>query len=104
ADGKTLVSCGYSHADKTAIVWDMPGGKLRSKVEEKDQGIWSLAISADGSKLATGTLSKIRLWDTAKGNEIALIDKGVPSGHGEAFSPDGTLLAYGTSTDLVVLW
>jgi WD40 repeat protein len=103
ADGKTLVSCGYSHADKTAIVWDMPSGKVRSKVEEKEHGIWSVAISPDGKTLATGNLA-IKLWSTATGKEITATKEGAPSGHGLAFSPDGTLLAYGTSTDDVVLW
>jgi WD40 repeat protein len=102
ADGKTLASAGDHNVDKTAIVWDMATSKARITVAE-EHGVWSLAISPDGKTLATGSL-RLTLWNAGTGKEIAVIKEGSPNGNGEAFSPDGKILAYGTDTNRAILW
>ncbi|MFN2506780.1 MAG: TIR domain-containing protein [Acidimicrobiales bacterium] len=102
-DGRTLASAGV---DKTVLLWDLPGGELRSRLQGHDDAISSLAFAPNGSVMATGSRDKtVRLWDAATGQQI-----GEPLlGHSGwvtsvAFSPDGTLLISGAEDNLVVVW
>ena len=65
----------------------------------------SLALSADGSTLASGsTDSTVRLWDTKTYEELATLDVGDERIWAVALSPDGSTLAAGTASGWIGLW
>lgn len=56
--------------------------------------VWCLAFSPDGTRLAGGVQDgTIRLWDTATGKELSVLDVEGSWVRGVSFSPDGDLLA-----------
>jgi WD40 repeat protein len=98
-DGKRLADC--SDIDATVRVWDVEGRRLLHKLELPDhESYWHhhVAFSPDGKVVAasgaTNEKGAVHLWDPANGE----FQKRLPMGAGElAFSPDGTLLADGSS-------
>lgn len=76
--------------------------------------IWSVAISPDGSLLATGSIDgQVLVWDVAQdpatGNPTPIGVRHTFEGHtkavkGLAFSPDGTKLATASSDNTIRLW
>ncbi len=73
ADGKRL----FTSDDERGHVWDLTTGKSVSSfphpADDKEQGVWIVAFSADGKLLATGTqrLKAVRVWDVATGKKVA---------------------------------
>ncbi len=64
-----------------------------------------LALSADGSTLASGsTDGTVRLWDTKTYEELATLDVGDERIYAVALSPDGSTLAAGTASGWIGLW
>lgn len=97
-DGK-IAGGAVSHGDSVQI-WDVQTGKLlRSLKGHKPHagnfGARSAAFSADGKVLYTGGADRtIRVWEVATGKQLHCIeDAGFPV----ALSPDGTILASGSS-------
>jgi RNA polymerase sigma factor (sigma-70 family) len=72
ADGKTLVS---GSRDRTARIWDLATGRP-TRVIPHDSRVESLAISADGSLLATSStlpeLREVYVWDLRTGNRLRI--------------------------------
>jgi hypothetical protein len=73
--------------------------------KEHFEHICSLAFSADGEVLASGSLEgSVRLWETATGQERAYLQKCDQPIFSVTFSPDGKLLAAGSADGAVWLW
>lgn len=67
--------------------------------------VYSVAISADGRRAASGSLDNtIRVWDTATARELQRIQGHETLVLSLAFSPDGSLLASGSQDGSVRLW
>ena len=116
-DGRQLVS---GSGDRTAMIWDVESGSLvRTLVASDgpstgengaaagpaDAGVTSVALSADGSMLAAGSLDTVvRVWDARTG---ALLDK--LRGHKDsvysvAFAPHGGWLVSGSLDKTLKIW
>jgi WD40 repeat protein/serine/threonine protein kinase/regulator of sirC expression with transglutaminase-like and TPR domain len=93
-DGKTLASCSSGELR----LWDMATGKQRKLL----RGSECLAVSADGSILATGSGQTTALYDVATLKTLAELQSG--GVESLAFSPDGSALATGTASGVVMLW
>lgn len=114
-DGKTLAA-GYSLtvADDAGsgevLLWSTDSGRVRRRLRERTDTITALAFRPDGKVLAVGlgapmdaeTDGSIRLRDVATGRPLrALTARDGDYDLGTlCFSPDGTLLASGSSSDV----
>ena len=64
-----------------------------------------IAFSADGSRLASGSLDdSVRLWDAVSGEPVAVLAGHHDNVYAVAFIPDGTRLASGSNDNTIRLW
>lgn len=89
-DGSQLVTIGAGDQARTASIWEIDSGERVMKLEHESP-ILALDIHPDGQQIATGTASRIRLWNADTGEGELLSRRGGLV----AFSPDGATLAYG---------
>lgn len=86
-----------------ARVWDASSGSLLQTLGGHGEGIWSVALSPDGTRIVTGSRDyTARVWDAATGNSLLIL-----RGHrgpitSVAISPDGTRVL--TSAGNAALW
>lgn len=96
-----------SAADNTLRVWDADTGQtIGQPMKGHTELVWSIAFSADGRRLVSGSFDKsVRVWDADTGQPI-----GPPmDGHTDvvssvAFSPDGHRIASGSWDQTLRLW
>jgi RNA polymerase sigma factor (sigma-70 family) len=76
-------------------VWDVATGRRLAKF--LDEGMsWCLSsFSADGRRVITVKLERIRIWDVATGAEVRRAVEKIPMARNAAISPDGRLVAVG---------
>lgn len=92
ANGKILAAVG-SDQDRTLQVFEVDTAQER-KTWMSPERVYGLALSADGSRLATvGWKEDVRLWNTAQGTEIKLFPQG---GRSAVFARDGKTLLIGS--------
>jgi WD40 repeat protein len=115
ADGKTLAGGGGDPVARgagtvevaRAWVWDAGSGKLRRTLDDLNMSLRSIAVSADGTRLATGCVgaprtdgsrtwvpSELVLWDAATGKELWTVHGAPGDCGGVAFTPDGAAVLY----------
>jgi WD40 repeat protein len=108
-DGKTVAaSRGDSHA---LSFWDVASGKKRLDFAGHLGTILEIAVSPDGTLLASAAWEKnhtcrnaIRLWNPATGKEVGTLGTDLGYVGGLAFSPDGRLLAAGNEDGTIRIW
>src|SRR5206468_8099992 len=93
-------------ADRTAALWDATTGALVHRLEGHANAVTSVAFSADGRRIVTGSLDRAaRVWDTASGDLIAsLAGAHTQHVHAVAISPDGKRALTGSCDHTAVLW
>ena len=106
-DDQLLISGGSSFnelARTTLKVWDMTTGELNQEVSAHIGMIMALAITPDGSLLATGSADRtIKLWSLPTFEPVANFDDHSGSILALAFSPDGQVLASGSADGTIRL-
>ncbi len=82
--------------------------RLRTTLRGHDGGLWSLALSGDGTRLATvSTDGTAKVWDLATNQVVTTLPTSVTAnlnGTGAAFSPDGKRLLTISGDNTSTLW
>jgi WD40 repeat protein len=86
SDGKKLLTAA---SDRTVRVWDTSTGKQIQKFAGHTAPINAIAISPDGSRIATGAEDNTRIWFLETGIEVLDIDEPIEKAKVVEFSPDG---------------
>jgi WD40 repeat protein/serine/threonine protein kinase len=87
--GGELFSC-----SEGVISWDVEQGKPRRVLGDFPVRVFSIALSPDGKRLATGSES-IRIHDSRTGESLLVCDQVLTAHHSLAWSPEGKHLASG---------
>jgi WD40 repeat protein len=107
ADGRTFLT-GHQH-ETVVHLGEVPTGKSIKDLEGHTAGVWGVALSADGTRAASGGADgTLRLWDVQNGKELKQFPGITDHVRSVAFAPDGRRLASGhwgpKSGFLVRLW
>ncbi len=100
-DGNFAVSC----EDGSLRFYDGRSGECRREIEAHALPVTTMAVSADGTKIATGSADRlVRIWDCTTGRCLLTID-----GHQDAvtavlFLEDGQTVISGCEDDIIRLW
>lgn len=96
-DGRRLASCAY---DGTVRIWDLATEKQLMMLRHPN-GVYDVAVSPDGTVLASSGKEDLIFWDLLSGTPTGSISmKGHSPANTIAFSPDGKLLATAEGDDL----
>ena len=99
-DGRFIVS---ASKDATARLWDAGTGECL-QVFEHPSMVFSVALSADGRKLATGVYGTVRLWDTTSGRCLLKLEGHESAVFGLFISADGDEILSSSSDKTIRLW
>jgi WD40 repeat protein len=94
-------------AGRMVRVFNLATGEELWSAEAADENLLALALSPDGSLLATGggyVESMVRLWDVASGTEIAQLSAHRTYVRNLVFWPDGQKLASASGDQTIHVW
>lgn len=105
-DGTTLfAAAGDAGVRGVAYAIQTSDGSIKKTFSGHADALHTLALSPDGSLLATGGYDqKIRLWNVASGAEMKVLTGHNGSINGLSFRPDGKVLASASADRTVKLW
>jgi WD40 repeat protein len=112
-DGRHLITGSiYNNGGKDpthAVRWDASTGReVRAFQQDTDPGILdevaTVAVSPDGRRLASGTLTAVTVWDAATGKPVHTLTGHTGSVTCVAFNPDGGRLATAAMDPTVMVW
>ncbi|OHT78106.1 hypothetical protein BKG69_15765 [Mycobacteroides chelonae] len=103
-DGKRIISAGYF--EPTIKVWDAASGRHLSDLKGHTDGIHSIALSADGARLVSGSHDRTaRVWDLHTGEPIGGALPGFKNQvNVVAITPDGSRVAGGSKDGTIRIW
>lgn len=107
SDGQTLLTGGgdwTSDVRGELVVWDLPTGRVRARLDGHRLAIWSIAFTPDQQRFLTSCSSgEVKIWDLKTLKEVMTLphSKWV---RGLGISPDGKTLAVGVGDGSVMLW
>lgn len=106
SDGsKVIAAAGEPGVGGEISIWNVADGKLIKRFAGHKDAIYSVAISADGKTLATGSYDqKIILWNAAGGTILRTLEGHNGAVFDVAFRPDGKVLASASADRTVKLW
>lgn len=86
-------------------LWDGRTGALRGQLSGHVSGLTGLALSADGSRLVSGSYDgTVRIWDTASGQQLALLMGHADGVAAVAMDAAGEMIISGSHDGAVRLW
>jgi WD40 repeat protein len=101
-DSCCLASCSR---DCTVRLWQIGSRECRVlSVSGHTDAVFAVAFHPDGKRLATGLDGVIRLWDLARGEEVARLPGHTSIVWSLAFSKGGATLASGSGDTTIRLW
>lgn len=110
-DGKTLAT---ANNNSTIELWDVATGKEKLHIDVKNNVIEAICYSGDGKLLigggyqslpqTTGLEASFKIWDATTGKERDIKAATITSLESIALSPDGKILASGSSEKKIRLW
>jgi WD40 repeat protein len=111
-DGSRVVSGSggslHSHfegRDKTLKLWDATTGQLLRTFEGHSAGVTSVAVSANGALLLSGSEDRmLKLWDATTAKLLRTFQGHTGPVWSSAFSPDGARLLSGANDKTMKLW
>ena len=106
ADGtKVIAAAGEPGVSGEVSIWNVADGKLIKRFDGHKDAIYSVAISADGKTLASGSYDqKIILWNVSDAKMLRTLDGHNGAVFDVAFRPDGKVLASASADRTVKLW
>ena len=94
-----------ARADGLLRIWSAVDGTLRHTVETAAADpVQCVAASADGKRVLTGHVEKIRIWSTESGTLERSTAAYAALPYCAAFSPDGKSVATGMNSGVVMVW
>jgi hypothetical protein len=102
-DGRRMVT---GSGDKTLRLWDMKDSVVLKKMEGHRRGVEAVSVSGNGKLIASGDLcGELIAWDGESGESvIQAFEAHSWSIYSLDFSPDGAVLATGSSDKTTKLW
>lgn len=102
SDGKRLVTAGN---DRMLCVWDSTDWTAPLFTRKHEAAIIEVAISHDNQKFATVGFEKTtRVYDVARGMEVAKFECPCDDNHAVAFSPADDMIATGGRSGVLTIW
>ncbi|OAI52310.1 hypothetical protein AYO44_04680 [Planctomycetaceae bacterium SCGC AG-212-F19] len=94
ADRKILAQLRSRDNQRTVVLTDVATRReLRNFDQSAEEWYLGMAFTPDGSRLATGGIKEIRVWETATGKELHHLVRPSGSGFDVAITPEGQWLA-----------